>query len=68
MLPTTDPSATLAWRELDMHAHEMAARHMKDLFAQDPDRFAHFSQTFEDILIDYSKNIITQESYYQNVS
>lgn len=62
MLPTTDPTSTLAWRELDMHAHEMAARHMKDLFAQDPDRFAHFSQTFEDILIDYSKNIITQET------
>ena len=45
-----------------MHAHEMANRHMKDLFAQDPDRFANFSQVFEDILLDYSKNIITQET------
>lgn len=62
MLPTTDPTTTLAWRELDMHAHEMASRHMKDLFAQDPDRFANFSQSFEDILVDYSKNIITQET------
>ena len=45
-----------------MHAHEMQARHMKDLFAQDPDRFQRFSQTFEDILLDYSKNIVTQET------
>ncbi|MFT6000623.1 MAG: glucose-6-phosphate isomerase [Neolewinella sp.] len=62
MLPTIDPTTTLAWKELEMHAHEMEGRHMKDLFAQDPDRFENLSQTFEDILIDYSKNIITQET------
>ncbi|NJC25331.1 glucose-6-phosphate isomerase [Neolewinella antarctica] len=62
MLPNVDPTSTLAWKELDLHAHEMEARHMKDLFAQDPQRFEHFSQTFEDILLDYSKNIITQET------
>ena len=62
MLPTIDPTHTLAWKELEMHAHEMETRHMKDLFAQDPKRFEHFSQTFEDILLDYSKNIITQET------
>ena len=62
MLPTVDPTTTLAWKELEMHAHEMQGRHMKDLFAQDPDRFANYSQTFEDILVDYSKNIITQET------
>jgi glucose-6-phosphate isomerase len=62
MLPTIDPTTTLAWKELEMHAHEMEGRHMKDLFAQDPDRFGNFSQTVEDLLIDYSKNIITQET------
>lgn len=62
MLPNIDPTTTLAWSELEMHAHEMASRHMKDLFAQDPDRFANLSQTFEEILLDYSKNIITQET------
>lgn len=62
MLPTIDPTTTLAWKELEMHAHEMEGRHMKDLFAQDPDRFGNLSQTFEDLLIDYSKNIITQET------
>ncbi|MTB53284.1 glucose-6-phosphate isomerase [Lewinella sp. W8] len=62
MLPSTDPSQTLAWKELEVHARDMESRHMKDLFAQNPDRFANLSQTFEDILIDYSKNIITQET------
>ncbi|MFT7121947.1 MAG: glucose-6-phosphate isomerase [Neolewinella sp.] len=62
MLPNVDPSSTLAWKELEMHAHEMEGRHMKDLFAQDPDRFSKLSQTFEDILLDYSKNIITQDT------
>lgn len=62
MLPTLDPTTTLAWKELELHAHEMQARHMKDLFAQDPDRFDRFSQTFEEVLIDYSKNIITEET------
>ena len=35
---------------------------MKDMFAQDPDRFNKFSMTFEDILLDYSKNRITEET------
>ncbi len=62
MLPSIDPTTTLAWKELELHAHEMGQRHMKDLFAQDPDRFDHFSQTFEDILLDYSKNIVTRQT------
>ena len=62
MLPQTDPTSTLAWKELEMHAHEMEARHMKDLFAQEPDRFKNFSQLYEDILLDYSKNILTQQT------
>jgi glucose-6-phosphate isomerase len=62
MLTNLNPTTTLAWKELELHAHEMQQRHMKDLFAQDPDRFAHFSQREGDLLVDYSKNIITQET------
>jgi len=62
MLPNVDPTSTPAWKELEMHAHEMEGRHMKDLFAQDPERFANYSQTFEDILLDYSKNILTRDT------
>jgi glucose-6-phosphate isomerase len=36
--------------------------HMRDLFAQDPLRFEKFSLQFADILLDYSKNRITEET------
>jgi glucose-6-phosphate isomerase len=62
VLPTLNPTTTLAWKELELHAHDMQQRHMKDLFAQDPDRYARFSQREGDLLVDYSKNIITQET------
>jgi glucose-6-phosphate isomerase len=35
---------------------------MLDLFHQDPERFSRFSAAFEDMLVDYSKNIITKET------
>jgi len=35
---------------------------MKDFFAVDLNRFSKFSVRFEDILIDYSKNIISEET------
>ena len=36
---------------------------MKDLFEKDADRFSKFSLTFEDILVDFSKNIITGKTF-----
>ena len=48
-----------AWQALENHQREMADVHMRDLFAQDPDRFNKFSLQFQDILLDYSKNRIT---------
>ena len=35
---------------------------MRDLFSDDPQRFQNFSLQFEDILLDYSKNRITDET------
>jgi len=35
---------------------------MRDLFAQDPDRFHKFSIFYKDILVDFSKNRITEAS------
>jgi len=40
----------------------MKSCHMADLFGQDPRRFTDFSRRFEDIFVDYSKNIITKET------
>ena len=52
-----------AWKKLQEHYDAtMSACQMKDLFASDPKRFANFSTAFGDILLDYSKNIVTDET------
>lgn len=64
MLKTQNPTETTAWKELSLHYDEMRHRHMKDLFAQDPDRFNHLHLRFEDLIVDFSKNIITAETLH----
>src|SRR5271166_592753 len=55
-------SSSTAWRALaDRHAR-IAHVQMRGLFAQDPQRFQRFSLRFQDILLDYSKNRITEET------
>jgi glucose-6-phosphate isomerase len=51
-----------AWQALVEHQRQMAETHMRDLFAEDPQRFQHFSVQFEDILFDYSKNRVTSKT------
>ncbi len=62
MLKTQNPTKTAAWADLDAHFQDMKSAQMKDLFAKDPERFKKFSTKFEDILLDYSKNIITEDT------
>ena len=50
------------WRVLEEHAGELRRVAMRDLFAGDPHRFDRFSLRFEDFLVDYSKNRITEET------
>ncbi len=40
----------------------MQATHLNALFEEDSNRFQNFSVEFEDILVDYSKNLITDET------
>jgi glucose-6-phosphate isomerase len=51
-----------AWIALTQHYQEINGIHMRDLFAQDPQRFEHFSQRFGDLLFDYSKNRINEKT------
>ncbi|MEQ6342389.1 MAG: glucose-6-phosphate isomerase [Gammaproteobacteria bacterium] len=51
-----------AWQALSAHHRTMARVHMRDLFAQDAQRFEKFSLKTGDIFLDYSKNIITRET------
>lgn len=62
MLNRQNPTQTQAWRVLEAHYQSMRLVHMRDLFAQDALRFEKFSCRFEDILIDYSKNRLTEET------
>jgi glucose-6-phosphate isomerase len=62
MLPSVKPTETHAWTQLTVHFMEMQATHMRELFAEDPARFEKFSVMFEDVLIDYSKNIINADT------
>jgi len=62
MFPTTNPESTKAWQELLKHADQMKQTHMRTLFAEDAERFNKFNLRFEQILFDYSKNIITEET------
>ncbi|MEM7030391.1 MAG: glucose-6-phosphate isomerase [Chloroflexota bacterium] len=51
-----------AWQALEAHQQKIANTHMRDLFAQDENRFSTFSLYFDDILFDFSKNRITSET------
>jgi glucose-6-phosphate isomerase len=53
---------TEAWHALAEHQREIAGQKMRQMFADDPDRFAKFSLRFEEILLDYSKNRVNAET------
>ena len=48
-----------AWQALQAHHKTFARIHMRDLFAQEPNRFERLSLEVEGVLLDYSKNRIT---------
>ncbi|HKJ05752.1 MAG TPA: glucose-6-phosphate isomerase [Geopsychrobacteraceae bacterium] len=50
------------WKQLKAHAEDVAEQHMRNLFAADPQRFARYSLKLDDILFDFSKNRITDET------
>ena len=56
------PSNLPAWQELKAHHAAIADLHLRDLFATDPGRFAKFSRRFGDLLVDFSKHRITEET------
>lgn len=61
MLPKINPIETIAWQKLEEIHFEFDSTHMKELFAQDKKRFEKYSLKFEDILLDYSKNLVNDE-------
>lgn len=55
MLNQQNPIETKAWEALIAHYDQLKDIHIKQLFTENPNRFAQFSASFEDILLDYSK-------------
>ncbi|MFF5384037.1 glucose-6-phosphate isomerase [Pedobacter suwonensis] len=62
MLPKINFTETEAYKYLADHFIDINQKNIKDLFAEDADRFNKFSVFFEDILLDYSKNRISDET------
>lgn len=48
---------------LEPHAERLAARHLRDLFAGDPERFERFSLQAAGILVDWSKEKIDHQAW-----
>ena len=58
-------TGALPWavcRLLQAHRSRMATSHMRDLFAADPARAERFSLQVDNVLLDYSKNRVTDET------
>ena len=63
MFPNISPTQTRTWQQLKYHYDDVIKNtQMKDLFQSEANRFNNFSLHIEDILFDYSKNIITGET------
>src|ERR1700728_1669354 len=51
-----------AWKALQSHYEEIAGRHLRDLFAEDPGRGERLTAEAAGLYLDYSKNRITDET------
>ena len=59
---TADIAASPEWDALRRHHDEIAGKHLRELFAEDPDRGRELALTVGDLYIDYSKHRITRET------
>lgn len=52
-----------AWKALEAHFEKVKNVHMRELFEADPGRFEKYSTQMDDILLDFSKNRMTDETF-----
>ncbi|HEX6193780.1 MAG TPA: glucose-6-phosphate isomerase [Chitinophagaceae bacterium] len=62
MLPRINPLSTNAWKQLQQHHSAIKSTSLRELFRNDPARFEKYTITQGDILFDYSKNIINDNT------
>ena len=61
-LRNTNPTTTIAWQKLQNHFQEMQNASMKKMFSEDKTRATQFHLHWNDFVVDYSKNIVNQET------
>ena len=61
-LPKNNPTETQAWQQLRTHFYEMQFVKMQELFANDTNRTKDFVISWNDFLLDFSKNRITNKT------
>jgi glucose-6-phosphate isomerase len=61
-MPTTPLRQRPAWKALEQHHEEIAGRHLRDLFAEDPGRGERLTAEGAGLYLDYSKNRVTDET------
>jgi glucose-6-phosphate isomerase len=62
MTPTNSSRLRAAWDALEAHHAEIAERHLREFFAEDPGRGQRLRAEAEGIYLDYSKNRVTNET------
>lgn len=63
MLPNIDFTSTEAYRKLVARYEILKDKNIKDLFQEDPYRFEKYSVLLDDLLFDYSKNRLDEETF-----
>jgi glucose-6-phosphate isomerase len=61
-MPTTPLRQRPAWKALEQHHGEIAGRHLRELFAEDPGRGERLTAEAAGLYLDYSKNRVTDET------
>ena len=62
-LPKINPVKTNAWKKLIAHKDIVNKKSLKELFNEDKDRIGHFAIEFDQIDVDFSKNLIDKETF-----
>ncbi|WP_431156847.1 glucose-6-phosphate isomerase [Winogradskyella poriferorum] len=67
-LKAINPTTTEAWSKLQSHFNNIKNSHLKSLFANQPSRAKDLTIEWEDFLVDYSKNRITNKTLNELIS
>ena len=61
-MPTIPLRERPSWKALEQHHAEIGARHLRELFAEDPGRGERLTAEAAGLYLDYSKNRVTDET------